>query len=166
MLGVDARVLNLYFENITLPDLSAMRDKKSSMFLPAESVEPRRILFDLICAFAYAHSCGVTHNDVKPGNVMFDRHRGAVVCDWGLATVGPNYEGPKIRGNKPGVMMSYLVGTSWYLCPESRVGQLPEPPRDIFALGVLALWMLGHIPLPESLTEYRVQHPPHVRPRT
>ena len=32
---------------------------------------------------------------------------------------------------------------------------MPEPSRDIFALGVVALWLFGRIPLPETLKEYR-----------
>jgi serine/threonine protein kinase len=129
-------------------------------------MSPGRILFQLFGALAYAHTCGVNHNDIKPGNILFDPRRGVVVCDWGLSSVSRycRYLPPDIQS---GSRESVICGTSWYLCPEAATGLFPESSRDIFAVGVLALWLLGFIILPECLSKYLFSiHKMHIEAST
>ena len=52
------------------------------------SLELRKLLrrfIDVCNAIDYAHSRGVLHRDIKPGNIIVGKHGETLVVDWGLA---------------------------------------------------------------------------------
>ena len=57
------------------------------------SLELRKLLrrfLDVCNAIDYAHSRGVLHRDIKPGNIIVGKHGETLVVDWGLAkAIGP-----------------------------------------------------------------------------
>ena len=90
-----------------------------------------------------AHLAGLTHRDIKPGNILFDVGSGrAWLTGFGLAA-RPSVEGE--RTDAP----ELIVGTLAYMAPEQtgRVDRPVDVRSDLYALGVVFYQMLsGELP--------------------
>ena len=69
--------------------VAALHADKSAKNDPGRrSLELRKLLhrfIDVCNAIDYAHSRGVLHRDIKPGNIIIGKHGETLVVDWGLA---------------------------------------------------------------------------------
>lgn len=116
--------------------------------------------FNTVClAIDSAHSRGVLHRDLKPGNIMLGDFGEVHVLDWGLARVrGQRDEssGPPIRGALGGdhTALGSAMGTPGYMSPEQAQGQLDtlDERTDVFALGVILRQVLFLEPGPNAPT--------------
>lgn len=79
-------------------------------------------------ALAFAHKGGVVHRDLKPDNILFDRHGNAVVTDFGIADAITNYT--EATGT------TVYIGTPKYMSPEQARGQRVDHRSDVYSLGV------------------------------
>lgn len=104
-------------------------------FTVMEAVSITRKLAD---ALAYAHSRGMVHRDIKPGNVMFDADGRVVLTDFGIARI---VSGPSMTAS------GSMVGTPAYMSPEQGLGQSGDHRSDIYSLGVVLYQLVtGTIP--------------------
>jgi formylglycine-generating enzyme required for sulfatase activity/tRNA A-37 threonylcarbamoyl transferase component Bud32 len=116
-------------------------------------------LVDVCQAVAYAHSRGVLHRDLKPGNVMLGKYGETLVVDWGLAKVLGQADVEVSEGLLVGSADSALtqagraLGTPAYMSPEQASGRLDQlgPRSDVYSLGATLYCLLtGQAPFPSG----------------
>ena len=91
-------------------------------------VEPReaaRVGLWVLRALRAAHTAGVLHRDVKPGNVLLGRDGRVLLTDFGIA---------QIEGDTTITRTGEVVGSVDYLAPERVRGHDPGPSSDLWAL--------------------------------
>jgi len=122
---------------ITGETLASLIERES----PMEIADIVPILTQLAAALDYAHSKLVVHRDVKRGNVMVESNGQVVLCDFGIARRAINTQLGQITS------LPNKFGTPQFLAPEQWLDQVPGPPVDRYALGVIAFEMLtGKLP--------------------
>ncbi|MET7654147.1 serine/threonine-protein kinase [Streptomyces sp. NPDC005486] len=91
-----------------------------------EPAEAARIGLWVLRALRAAHSAGVLHRDVKPGNVLLSDDGRVLLTDFGIA---------QIEGDSTITRTGEVVGSVDYLAPERVRGHDPGPSSDLWALG-------------------------------
>src|SRR5919202_1191839 len=93
---------------------------------PLEPGRAARIGLELLDGLAAVHAAGVLHRDVKPGNVLFGPDGGAVLADFGVASV---------EDDAAVTSTGLVLGSPAYLAPERARGAAPTPAADLWSLG-------------------------------
>ncbi|HEY1810527.1 MAG TPA: tetratricopeptide repeat protein [Acidobacteriaceae bacterium] len=82
---------------------------------------------ELCLALAAVHHAGLLHRDIKASNAMLDDDGRVLLMDFGLS------QDLQIAGN--------IAGTPNYMAPELRAGQPQTVRSDVYAMGVLLLFL-------------------------
>src|SRR5262245_48621053 len=145
-------------------DSGTLRDLLAHQRLPLPAIAD--LLAQVAAALDYAHAQGIVHRDVKPSNILLDRHGNAFVSDFGIARIVAGQP----SGDRPLTQTGAIVGTPDYMAPEQAEGRGNVDSRaDVYALGVtLFLLLTGRLPFagdqPLSVLLQHVQAPiPSVR---
>jgi serine/threonine protein kinase len=125
-------------------DGQSLADRLAKGSLPTQQV--LRYAIEIADALDRAHRVGITHRDLKPGNVMLTKS-GAKLLDFGLA---------KFRGSDSSLNLSLtslpterrditaegaILGTFQYMAPEQLEGREADARTDIFAFGAVVYEM-------------------------
>jgi serine/threonine protein kinase/HAMP domain-containing protein len=87
-------------------------------------------------ALDYAHSRGIVHRDIKPGNLMCLRGSQTVkVTDFGIAHV-------ETAGKEQRTRVGDVLGTPQYMSPEQAAGEKLDGRSDLFSSGIMFYQML------------------------
>jgi eukaryotic-like serine/threonine-protein kinase len=120
---------------------------------------------DVCNAIAYAHSRGVLHRDIKPGNILLGPYGETLVVDWGLAKIigraeaGAGDPGAESTPRPPSAsgtgetVPGTALGTPAYMSPEQAEGRLDllGPRSDVYSLGAtLYVVLTGRAPFDGS----------------
>ena len=104
-----------------------LRDELQEGSMPAERI--RDVGLQVLRALAAAHSLGIVHRDVKPGNVLDAGVGTWKVADFGIAKW--------VHADETLTGTGELLGSPSYLAPERIEGGQAGPPADLYAVGVL-----------------------------
>src|SRR6267154_3224258 len=135
--GIDYLVME-YLEGQTL----AQRLQKGA--LPLEQVLQYAI--EISEALDKAHRKGVTHRDLKPGNIMLTK-TGTKLLDFGLAKLKQEVTPANVQlselptADDPLTAKGTIVGTLQYMAPEQLEGKDVDARTDIFAFGAVVYEM-------------------------
>ena len=96
--------------NITIPNIS------------------RFIIFQVCCGLKILHQNGLSHNDIKLGNIIIFSTGQAKICDLGSADINNTVSG---------------CGTLGYYSPQAMLGKIRNMEDDMYALGIVFLELLN-----------------------
>ncbi|MFE7339010.1 serine/threonine protein kinase [Streptomyces griseus] len=112
------------------------------------------LLDQLLSGLSTVHAEGVVHRDIKPANILME------ATGTGRPHLRLSDFGISMRKGEPRLTeTNYVVGTPGYFAPEQMMGAEPDFPADLFAVGLVALYLLqGQKPDSQALVEHFAEH--------
>ena len=92
------------------------------------------IITQIASALQTAHTHGIVHRDVKPGNILLDEENNAYLADFGIAR--------NTRADMQQSQSNALIGSPAYISPEQLLGEEVTPATDIYCLGLVLYTLL------------------------
>jgi tRNA A-37 threonylcarbamoyl transferase component Bud32 len=96
---------------------------------PVKSDLALAIVHQICQGLEHAHSKGIVHRDIKPGNVMLTRAGRAKITDFGLAKL--------TEAAASHTADNSIIGTPLYMSPEQAFGESVDQRSDLFSLGTV-----------------------------
>ncbi len=129
---VEGQTLRIWMHDNAAADLSEIRD----------------IVGQIARGLHALHKMEMIHQDLKPENIMIDRHGTVKIIDFGSVKIAG------IEEVTTPVKRLTLLGTKNYTAPEYLLGYPCTPRSDIFSLAVIVYEMItGHLPYGEDYSE-------------
>ncbi len=123
-------------------------------------------IWQAAAALQHAHSTGIVHRDVKPGNLLVDAKGTIKILDFGLALL----DGDEAAADEFSLAMIFghsCLGTADYIAPEQSLDSYDVDIRaDIYSLGcTLYVALSGKLPYPmasscQKLEGHRLRQAP------
>jgi len=113
--------------------------------LPSKRFMPVKVIIQMVTqildALDYAHQQGIIHRDIKPDNIMIEKHtQRPIITDFGVAKV--------LREAKAD--NSIARGSPLYMPPEQIIDESTDERSDLYAAGIMLFEMLvPKLPLPK-----------------
>jgi len=103
-----------------------------------------KVMRSVCTALYFAHQQNLIHCDIKPANIMINKHEDVLLADFGITRVKDAHD-TTMAG----------IGTPAYMAPELVLRQNPTPQSDIYSLGIVLYEMVtgGKRPFSGSLSQ-------------
>ena len=88
----------------------------------------RFIIFQVVCGLKILHEKGLSHNDIKPQNIIISSTCKVKICDLGSTEINNTVAD---------------IGTLGYLSPQAMAGNKRKMEDDMFAVGIVFLELLN-----------------------
>jgi serine/threonine-protein kinase len=135
--GETSEFLFMSMQMVQGTDLMAYVDKAKKNIIPSKRVLPLLSTFNVavqvLDGLGYAHAQGIVHRDIKPPNIMIEKHsRRPLISDFGTARF--------VKGDELGKEL--ILGTPLYMAPEQIATTEVDGRADIYAMGVMLFQMV------------------------
>ena len=140
-----------YLDGLTLKHMIANRALENETLFS--------LAIEIADALDAAHTAGIVHRDIKPGNILVTKRGHAKVLDFGLAKIDPRQAKTGDGSDDPTLDAKDLtttgstLGTVAYMSPEQVAGKPLDGRTDLFSLGATLYEMAtGQTPFERETT--------------